>query len=171
MKTIMLPWKSPTEGCEPPAGVKSYLSRTFANAVTASTNLQSISNRIRTRSQEKLTTCLFTLQSPFLVPILKTVSAVSRSVRSLSRARTWKGAIASVAVSTIPLAGCYNIVVLNLGSSAHEALSTGPMQPPEVQCEALATPKIMGPVADIEAVDTCYEALQMQKKLDKEKHK
>jgi hypothetical protein len=92
----MLPWNSPAEGCEPPAGVKPYESRTLTNAVTASTKRQSISAVILTRSQEKLETRLFTLQSPFLVPILKTVSAVSRSVRSLSRARTWKGAIASV---------------------------------------------------------------------------
>jgi len=93
----MISFKSPTEGCEPPAGVRLYESRTLTNAVTASTSLQSIGTRIRTRSQEKLTTRLFTLQSPFLVPILKTVSPVSRSVRSLSRARTRKGASASVA--------------------------------------------------------------------------
>ncbi len=171
MKTIMLPWKSPTEGCEPPAGVKSYLSRTFANAVTASTNLQSISNRIRTRSQEKLTTRLFTLQSPFLVPILKTVSAVSRSVRSLSRARTWKGAIASVAVSTIPLAGCYNLLMLNVGSAAHEAAAVGKPLSPEVECAALAQTKVEGPIANIDAMQTCLDAVQMQKKLNKEKHK
>lgn len=99
MKSLMLPyWKSPAEGCEPPAGVRFYESRTLTNVVTASTSFQSIVTRIRTCSQEKLTTRLFTLQSPFLVPILKTVTAASGSVRSLSRARTWKGATQSVAV-------------------------------------------------------------------------
>ena len=92
------------EGCRPPAEVKSYLSRTFANAVAARTNRQSIT--IRTCSQDAIaTTSFFTSQSPFLVPILKTVTAVSRSVRSLSRSCTWKGATASLA-ATIALAGC-----------------------------------------------------------------
>jgi hypothetical protein len=79
--------------------------------------------------------------------------------------------IIAAALAVTASTGCYNLVVLNLGSSVHEALSVGPPQPPEVQCEALATPKITGPIADIDAVDTCLEALAAQKKLDAKKKK
>ena len=121
----------PVEGYEPPPGVKSYFSRTFANVATASTKRQSISTC--TCSQEKLETRLFTLQSPFLVPILKTVTAASRSVRSLSRARTWKGAIASVAaVLLFASTGCFTdlTVAINRGNAG-----TQPPPPPIVPCE------------------------------------
>jgi hypothetical protein len=127
----MLEFLCPAEGYEPPTGVKSYLSRTFANVATASTKRQSISTR--TCSQEKLETRLFTLQSPFLVPILKTVSAVSRSVRSLSRARTWKGAIASVAaILLLGSTGCFTdlTIAINKGHAG-----TQPPPPPIVPCE------------------------------------
>jgi hypothetical protein len=66
--------------------------------------------------------------------------------------------------------GCYNVVLLNVGSSAHEAASAGIPQPPEVQCAALAQPKVTGPIANIDALETCEQAVLAQKQL-KEKHK
>lgn len=102
MSRDMISFRCPAEGCEPPAGVRHYFSSTFANVVTASTNFQSITRWIRTRSQEKSSTHLFTLQSPFLVPILKTVRAASGSVRSLSRGRTRKRDFSSVSAGMNP---------------------------------------------------------------------
>jgi hypothetical protein len=132
--------KKPTEGCEPPAGVKPYGSRALIKVATASTKRQSTSAVTRTRSQEKSTTRLFTLKSPFLVPILMTVTAASRPVRSLSRARTWKGASVSVYLALLPLMGCAGraLVVVNLGIANKTAAALAAPFDVSAYCAALA---------------------------------
>jgi hypothetical protein len=126
--------EKPAEGCEPPTGLRFYESKILSNAAAESTNRQSTSNRIRIRNRGvELVNLLFTLQSPFLVPILKTVSAVSRSVRSLIRARTWKGATASVAaLLLLTSTGCFTdlTVAINRGHAG-----TQPPPPPIKPCE------------------------------------
>jgi hypothetical protein len=67
--------------------------------------------------------------------------------------------------------GCYNLLMLNVGSAAHEAAAVGKPLSPEVECAALAQTKVEGPIANIDAMQTCLDAVQMQKKLNKEKHK
>ena len=71
----------------------------------------------------------------------------------------------------LPLLGCYDIMLVNVGSSAKTSASAGQPQPPEVECQALATPKITSPVASIDAVQTCLHAVEEQKIIDKAKHK
>ena len=163
--------KKPTEGCGPPAGVRLYRSRTSSSAVTASTNRQSISNWIRKRSQEEQKAHLVTLQSPFLVTILKTVTAASGSFRSLSRTHTRKGAIASVAAAIlVPLCGCYNILLVNVGGVTKQASTIDHPLAPEVQCAALAQTGISGPIT-VEAMRVCEQAVATQKEIDALKEK
>jgi hypothetical protein len=71
----------------------------------------------------------------------------------------------------LPLLGCYDIVMVNVGSSAHTASSVGKQLVPEVQCAALAQAKVNSRIANIDPVETCIEAVEEQKMLDKAKHK
>ena len=72
----------------------------------------------------------------------------------------------------LPMAGCYDIMMVNVGSSAHTASSLGKPQPPEVQCAALAQPGVKAAGASIDPLQVCEEAVAEQKALDaKAKHK
>jgi hypothetical protein len=72
----------------------------------------------------------------------------------------------------LPMAGCYDIMMVNVGSSAHTASSLGKPQPPEVQCAALAQPGVKAPGASIDPLQVCEEAVAEQRALDaKAKHK
>jgi hypothetical protein len=72
----------------------------------------------------------------------------------------------------LPMAGCYDIMMVNVGSSAHTASSLGKPQPPEVQCAALAQPGVKAPGASIDPLQVCEEAVAEQRAIDaKAKHK
>ena len=72
----------------------------------------------------------------------------------------------------LPMAGCYDIMMVNVGSSAHTASSLGKPQPPEVQCAALAQPGVKAPGASIDPMQVCEEAVAEQRAIDaKAKHK
>jgi uncharacterized protein YceK len=59
-------------------------------------------------------------------------------------------------IGVIPLAGCYSVLTLNVGSANHEAASAGaPKLAPKVDCAALASPKITAPGVAIDPVATC----------------
>jgi hypothetical protein len=72
----------------------------------------------------------------------------------------------------LPMVGCYDIMLVNVGSSSHTASSLGKPQPPEVQCAALAQPGIKAPGASIDPLQVCEEAVAEQRAIDaKAKHK
>lgn len=70
-----------------------------------------------------------------------------------------------IALLLLPLMGCYNLVVVSIGSKT--AASTGGMLAPEVQCASLAQPGITSQFGDIEAMKVCEAAVADQKKIDK----
>jgi hypothetical protein len=61
------------------------------------------------------------------------------------------------------LCGCYNIVLVNIGSVSRQA--TGALAP-EVQCAALASPKVTHDNTIIDALKVCEQAVATQKALD-----
>ena len=77
-----------------------------------------------------------------------------------------------VALLCLATTGCYDIMMVNVGSSAHTASSLGKPQPPEVQCAALAQPGVKAPGASIDPMQVCEEAVAEQRAIDaKAKHK
>jgi hypothetical protein len=67
--------------------------------------------------------------------------------------------------------GCYDIMMVNVGSSTHTASSVGKQLAPEVQCAALAQAKVTSAMVNIDPMETCLQAVEEQKMLDKAKHK
>jgi hypothetical protein len=78
-----------------------------------------------------------------------------------------KRTFAAIAILSIALcAGCGSIFLLNIGGVTRVAATTGPAMAPEVQCAALASPKINGGAINIEAVKICESAVAEQKRRD-----
>lgn len=76
------------------------------------------------------------------------------------------------ATALLTSTGCYDILMVNVGSSAHTASSVGKPLAPEVQCAALAQPGVTIVGASIDAMKVCEEAVAEQKAIDaKAKHK
>jgi hypothetical protein len=146
--------KRPTEDVVSPAGFRFYRSRTFSNAAVAITKRQSISTVIDNRRYEVNRSV--TSQSPFLVPILKTVAAASRSVRSLSRVHTWKEAIASVAVLAL-LTGCDGGHQLRVGSPQFQ-------HAPELTCIVMVEGNTINVDVAKAALDACKAAIEREQK-------
>jgi mRNA-degrading endonuclease toxin of MazEF toxin-antitoxin module len=76
----------------------------------------------------------------------------------------------TIFVLLVPLAGCYSIVSVNLGSVNHEASTTGPKMAPEVQCAALVGEAIK--VGNLEAEQmekVCSNLSATQAKTEKKK--
>lgn len=71
----------------------------------------------------------------------------------------------------LPLCGCYNSVILTVGGVTRSAVSVGPQMAPEVQCAALAQPKLTVDGASLDAVKTCEQAVATQRRIDAQKGK
>jgi hypothetical protein len=69
----------------------------------------------------------------------------------------------------LPLTGCYSIISINLGSVNHEAATTGPPIPPEVQCAALAAENVETPELKVVAEQTCQTNVAEARKLKAKK--
>jgi hypothetical protein len=63
----------------------------------------------------------------------------------------------------LTLTGCYSVVSINLGSVQHQAASSGPLMPPEVQCAALAGEAIKAGNVEAEQMEkTCADITASQ---------
>ena len=60
--------------------------------------------------------------------------------------------------------GCYSVVTINIGSVNKQAGSVGKQLPPDIYCAALAEPGQKLDQLQIQALQTCTQTVQKEKK-------